>query len=148
MMNIVIVVLWRQLTISDANMYNNSGRIELLNNTEVIINTYLHLLQNANRRCDYFADVRSLSVVPFAFEAIKKAMLESKATRATRLRFITEITKANISYCKNLMKYVEMHHLDGAKGNFGISDGKECVAYPLDPVTPPTTTSTTKWSGP
>jgi hypothetical protein len=95
-------------------MYNNSGRIELLNNTEVIINTYLHLLQNANRRCDYFADVRSLSVVPFAFEAIKKAMLESKATRATRLRFITEITKANISYCKNLMKYVEMHHLDGS----------------------------------
>ncbi|MFZ0223302.1 MAG: hypothetical protein WAM42_16590 [Candidatus Nitrosopolaris sp.] len=80
--------------------------------TEIIINSYLHILQNANRRWDYFADVKSLSVVPLGFEAISKAMLEAKA-RATRLRFITEITNENISYAKEFMESVELRHLDG-----------------------------------
>ncbi|MFZ0221191.1 MAG: hypothetical protein WAM42_05785 [Candidatus Nitrosopolaris sp.] len=101
----------------------NAGRIEVLHGTEIIINTYLHILHNANRRWDYFADVKSLSVVPLAFEAIKKAMLEAKA-RATRLRFITEITKENISYTKEFMESVELRHLDGVKGNFGVSDAE------------------------
>ncbi|HET8687119.1 MAG TPA: hypothetical protein VFM18_10725, partial [Methanosarcina sp.] len=106
---------------SDINR-TNAGRIEVLHGTEIIIDTYLHILQNANSRWDYFADVKSLSVVPLAFEAIKKAMLEAKATRATRLRFITEITKENISYTKEFMECVELRHLDGVKGNFGVSD--------------------------
>src|SRR5215472_17391680 len=99
----------------------NARRIELLHDTETIINIYLHILHNANSRWDYFADARSLSVIPSAFEEIKKAMLEAKA-RDTRLRFITEITKENISYAKEFMESVELRHLDGVKGNFGVSD--------------------------
>ncbi|MFZ0221736.1 MAG: hypothetical protein WAM42_08590, partial [Candidatus Nitrosopolaris sp.] len=56
----------------------DDGRIEVLHGTEIIINTYLHILHNANSRWDYFADARSLSVVPLAFEAIKEAMSEAK----------------------------------------------------------------------
>ena len=44
--------------------------------------------------------------------------------RGIKLRFITEITKDNIKYCKELMKIAELRHLDSIKGNFGISDGK------------------------
>jgi hypothetical protein len=36
-----------------------------------------------------------------------------------------EITEENISYCKELMKYAELRHLDGVKGNFGIADRSE-----------------------
>ena len=100
----------------------NTERIEVLHDTKIIINTYLNILNNANRRWDYFADVRSLSVVPFVFEAIKKAMSEEKATSATRLRFITEITKDNLSYCKELLKTVELRHMVEVKGNFGVSE--------------------------
>ena len=57
----------------------NAGRIEVLHDTEIIINTYLQILHKANRRWDYFADVRSLSVVPLGFEAIKKAICGSKS---------------------------------------------------------------------
>src|SRR6266516_2013552 len=103
-------------------MNKNSSRIDVLHNTEVIINTYLHILHNANRRWDYFADVMSLSLAPFAIEQIKKAMLDAEKTRGTRLRFITDITKDNISYCKQIMENVEVRHLDGVKGNFGVSD--------------------------
>ena len=45
--------------------------------------------------------------------------------RGVRLRFITEITSDNISYCKEIMKIAELRHLDGIMGNFGISDGRD-----------------------
>src|SRR5215472_19384772 len=99
----------------------DAERIEVLHDTEIIIDTYLHILHKANRRWDYFADVRSLSVIPFGFEAIKKAILEAKA-RGTKLRFITEITQDNISCTKEFIKIAEVRHLDELKGNFGISD--------------------------
>src|SRR5215467_4121849 len=101
----------------------NPGRIEVIHDSDTIIDIYVHILHNARSRWDYFADVRSLSVVPLAFEAIKKALLEAKA-RATRLRFITEITKENISYTKDFMEIVELRHLDGVKGNFGVGDSE------------------------
>jgi two-component system sensor histidine kinase VicK len=42
-----------------------------------------------------------------------------------RLRCITEITKENISYCKELLDIVnEFRHLDGIKGNFYLSEGE------------------------
>ena len=74
----------------------DAGRLEVLHDTETIINTYLQILDNVKSRWDYFADARSLSVIPLAFEVIKKAILEAKA-RDARVRFITEITKENIS---------------------------------------------------
>jgi len=53
---------------------------------------------------------------------IKKAFLDAKS-RGVRLRYLTEITNDNISYCKELIKIVdELRHLDGIKGNFMISE--------------------------
>jgi two-component system, OmpR family, sensor histidine kinase VicK len=101
----------------------NAGRIEVLRDTKIILDTYLHILHKTNRRWDYFADVRSLSVIPFGFEAVKKAILEAK-TRGTRLRFITEIKQENISCTKEFIEIVELRHLDGVKGNFGVSDSE------------------------
>src|SRR5215467_4692532 len=82
-----------------------------LNDIETIFNTYLRVIHNAKSRWDYFVDVSSLLAVPLEFEAIRKAILKAK-TRDTRLRFITEITKENICYAKELMKIVELRHLD------------------------------------
>jgi hypothetical protein len=45
------------------------------------------------------------------------------AKRGVRIRFITEITKDNLPYCKELMKIAEVRHLDEVKGNLGIVDG-------------------------
>ncbi|MGA9149255.1 MAG: hypothetical protein WBZ36_01650, partial [Candidatus Nitrosopolaris sp.] len=101
----------------------DAGRIEVLHDTEIIIDIYLHILHKANRRWDYFADVRSLSVIPFGFEAIKKAISEAKA-KGTRLRFITEIKRENISCTKEFIEIAELRHLDGVKGNFGVSDSE------------------------
>jgi len=59
--------------------------------------------------------------------SIKKAFLDAR-NRGVRLRYLTEITKDNLSYCKELMQIVhDLRHLDGIKGNFMISE-REYVA--------------------
>src|SRR5215212_2379706 len=55
-------------------------------------------------------------------EPIKKAFLDAKS-RDVRLRYLTEITKDNIDYCKVLTTIVDdLRHLDEIKGNFMISE--------------------------
>jgi two-component system, OmpR family, sensor histidine kinase VicK len=43
-------------------------------------------------------------------------------------RYVTEITNDNLPYCKEMLKFSEIRHLDGVKGNFEVSDIKEYVA--------------------
>jgi two-component system sensor histidine kinase VicK len=61
-------------------------------------------------------------------ESIKKERMQAVKRRGVKLRYVTEITRENISYCKELMKISEVRHTDGIKGNFEVSDGKEYVA--------------------
>jgi two-component system, OmpR family, sensor histidine kinase VicK len=57
-------------------------------------------------------------------KAIKEARINAKGRRV-KFRYITEITKENISYCKQIIKQfnAELRHLHGVKGNFEINDG-------------------------
>ncbi len=54
-------------------------------------------------------------------DEIRKA-LQKANTRGTRIRLITEITKENLNLCKEIMKFVEVRHLDKVIGNFVLSD--------------------------
>jgi signal transduction histidine kinase len=103
----------------------------LANNTQNIKTEIIHGVENvidAELRC-FFANKKidtcmNYTRPPLAIEIepIKRAFLDAKA-RGVRLRYITEITKSNISYCKELMGMVnELRHLDGIKANFMISD--------------------------
>jgi two-component system, OmpR family, sensor histidine kinase VicK len=66
------------------------------------------------------SDAPSTFIIPD--HPITKVFTEAKA-RGIQLRFISEITKENIAYCKKLMELADLHHLDEVKGNFGIVDG-------------------------
>ena len=54
-------------------------------------------------------------------DEITKALQQAK-TKGIRIRFITEINQANLSICKEIMKFVEVRHLDNVIGNFILSD--------------------------
>jgi signal transduction histidine kinase len=69
---------------------------------------------------DICADYTWPSVV-MGVEVYKKGLYDLK-TRNVKSRFVTDITKDNIEYCKELMQISELRHLDGIKGNFGISE--------------------------
>ncbi|HJU59126.1 MAG TPA: hypothetical protein VJ583_05210, partial [Nitrososphaeraceae archaeon] len=57
-------------------------------------------------------------------QPIKEARINAK-DRGVKFRYITDITKENISYCRQIVKEfdAELRHLDEVKGNFEISDG-------------------------
>ncbi len=53
---------------------------------------------------------------------------ENAKNRGITLNYVTEITRENISYCKQLIQFVsELRHVDGIKGNFYVSE-KEYIA--------------------
>jgi two-component system sensor histidine kinase VicK len=53
---------------------------------------------------------------------LRKAFQNAKR-RGVKLMYVTEITKENLSYCKELMEMThELRHLEGIKGNFYISE--------------------------
>ena len=55
-------------------------------------------------------------------EGVKDSLLYARY-RGVRTRAITEITKENISYCNELITFVdEVRRLDGIKGSFYIND--------------------------
>lgn len=59
--------------------------------------------------------------VAMGVEVFKKGLYDLKSTNV-QSRFITDITKDNIEYCKELMQISELRHLDRIKGNFAISE--------------------------
>lgn len=71
-------------------------------------------------------------------ELFKKALNDARA-RGVRVRCIIEITKENIDCCKELMKLVEIRHLNSLKAKFILNNTK-CLSII---TTTPTTTSTT-----
>ena len=74
-------------------------------------------------------ETKSLSLVPLAIESLEEALIDAK-NRGIKLRFITEITKDNISHCKDAMKIAELKHLDGVRGNFVVSDTEYIATNP------------------
>jgi hypothetical protein len=106
--------------VTEANNDSSNERIEVLRNKEIIVSTYLQALHNANK-WDYFAETKSLSLVPLAIESLEEALIDAKS-RGIKLRFITEITKENVFHSKDTMKIAEVRHLEGVRGNFAVSD--------------------------
>ena len=59
-------------------------------------------------------------------QSIKERLKAKK--RGVEFRYVTEITNDNLSYCKQMIKFADLRHLNGVKGNFSISDSREYVA--------------------
>ena len=102
---------------------DTSEKIEILYGAENIINRTLQDLVNVKESFVNCTDYTGPSVF-LAYQPMWNACIALKQ-RGVRLRFITEFTKDNIGYCKEVMKVFELRHLDGVKGNFGIADGKD-----------------------
>ena len=86
-----------------------------------VVNTVLQFTSKARSRIYACVDYTRPSLA-VEIEQLKKAFLGAKR-KGVRLRYVTEITKDNVRYCKELLKMVnELRHIDGIKGNFYISE--------------------------
>ena len=95
-------------------------RTEVLHGFEKTTEIIIEFLYSAEVSMNICADYTWPSVV-MGVEIYKKGLSELK-TRNVKIRAVTDITKDNIEYCKELMQIAELRHLDGIKGNFGISE--------------------------
>ena len=94
---------------------------EVIYGVDTVMNTVLQFLYQTDGKIDACVDYTRPSLA-IDIVILKKAFLDAKK-RGVKLRYATEITKDNISYCKQMMTMVdELRHLDGIKGNFYISE--------------------------
>ena len=100
-------------------------RTEVLYGEDKTTDTLLQAFSNAKSTWNICTNSTGPSV-SMGVEPIKRGTVDLKE-RGVRIRYSTEITKENISYCKELMKIAEVRHLDGVKGGMAVSE-KEYVA--------------------
>jgi two-component system, OmpR family, sensor histidine kinase VicK len=96
-------------------------RIEVLYGTDKVISEELQFFSKSKHQIDTCMDHTRPSLT-IGMESIKGSFIDAR-NRGVKLRYLTEITDANISYCKELISIVdEVRHLDGIKGNFMVSE--------------------------
>jgi len=81
-----------------------------VHNAEVI-NTLLQVLSNAQYKIDICGNSKFPSKI-LSFYSVNNLILDSSKRTNTRQRYIFEITRENIDYCKKLIKKIELRHLD------------------------------------
>ena len=98
----------------------STERTEVLYGQKYVMNTVLQFLSQAEK-IDSCGDHKALSLI-FEVEEYKELLSTLKA-KGIKLRYITDITKDNIHYCKELLKFAkEIRHLGGIRTNFSISE--------------------------
>jgi signal transduction histidine kinase len=97
-------------------------KTEIIYGLENIVNRIFQTMSLIKERVDNCGD----SNLPGIFASTTPVMDAYMAlkNRGIKLRFITEITKENIPYCRKIMAFAEMRHMDGVKGNFGVTDNE------------------------
>jgi two-component system, OmpR family, sensor histidine kinase VicK len=98
----------------------DSEKTQVLHGFEKTTEAIIRFLYSAEDSMNICADYTWPSVA-MGVEVFKKGLYELKK-RNVKSRFVTDITKDNINYCKELMQISELRHLDGLKGNFAISE--------------------------
>jgi len=111
--------------LTDPKTHDNNirERTEVLYGTDNVINNELRFFSETKIRIDTCMDY-TRPALAIGTKAIRKSFVEAKR-KGVQLRYLTEITNDNLSYCKEIMSMVdEVRHLDGIKGNFMISESE------------------------
>ena len=103
--------------------YETTERTEIWSGLETISRKSFEVLSRAKVTSDYCHDSKSPLVLVTTEQYFE--MIKQLKAKGIRQRFVTEITHENVKYSKELACHVELRHLQGVKGNFGIVDGKE-----------------------
>jgi len=90
---------------------------------DTAVNYGIRFLENVRERMDICVDKNGPSLIMKS--NIYKSNYVKAKNRGAKIRFITEITKDNIQYCKELSEIVsELRHLDGVKGSVCVNDSE------------------------
>jgi hypothetical protein len=100
--------------------YRRFEKTEVLYGIDKNTNAILEFINNSKNRYDVYADSKGPFYV-IKSDALRKAYIEF-VRKGGHIRFITEITKENLNYCKEIMNFVELRHIEGIKGIVRINE--------------------------
>jgi len=108
------------LTSTGINAPSAAEKTEVIYGLDKTTEAIMEFLYSAEVSMNICAD-HTWPSVAMGVELYRKGLFELK-TRNIKFRAITDVTKGNIKYCRELMQIAELRHLDGIKGNVGLSE--------------------------
>ena len=99
-------------------------RTEILIGPEVTTNQAWEFFSHVYKKLDGCASSAATPIVMTLFRDAYKSMKR----RGIKIRSVTDITKDNLTHCKDLMQYAEVRHISSLIGNFGVSETEYIVA--------------------
>src|SRR5215216_6418668 len=93
-------------------------RTEMLIGAEVTTKQAWEFFSNVSRKVDGCASSAATPIVMTVFSDAYKNMKK----RGIKIRSVTDITKDNLNYCRELMQYAEVRHINHLIANFGVSE--------------------------
>jgi two-component system, OmpR family, sensor histidine kinase VicK len=113
----------------------NIERTLVFNGAEDTTKAILHAFYAAKGTWDVCGDSTAPSVA-MGVREFKRAYYDFQQ-RGVKIRWITQITKDNLSYCKELMQFgTEIRHLDKIKGSFAVSESEYVATATLKEAEP------------
>ncbi|MDQ6666770.1 MAG: HAMP domain-containing histidine kinase [Thermoproteota archaeon] len=100
---------------------SHGGTTRVIHGTKEVVDAEVAFFYSIKKKADTYMNY-TRPPLAIGLDPVRNAFLDAKS-RGVHLRYLTEITKDNIVYCKELLKLVdELRHLDGIKGNFMVSE--------------------------
>jgi two-component system, OmpR family, sensor histidine kinase VicK len=115
----------------------STEKTEIFYDEEKAMNKIAQTMSNVKNSASVCGDSLSPSF-SMGVDKIKKGYMDFKR-RGIKIRFITEITKENLLYCKELMQYVELRHMANVKGNMAVSETEYVATAKLEGEAKPVT---------
>ena len=103
---------------ADQEGTKNHEQIEMLIGAEVTTKRMSELFSNVSRKFDSCANSTAPSIAMTIFRDAYKSM----KSRGIKIRWVTDITKDNLTHCKDLMQYAEVRHISSLNENFRMSE--------------------------
>jgi signal transduction histidine kinase len=87
---------------------------------EAAMKILLQAMANVKKEAVICSDANS-PIFSMTMDPVKRGYIDF-SKRDSSIRQIVEITRGNLQYCKEFMKYVELRHIDNVKGNMVVSE--------------------------
>ena len=101
--------------------FKESAKTDIIHGIDNVVNTLLQFISNAHYKIDSCVDY-TRPYLTIEIIRLRESFIDAKR-RDVKIRYITEISKDNLRYCKEIMPLVdELRHLTGIKGNFYVSE--------------------------
>jgi two-component system sensor histidine kinase VicK len=97
---------------------------EMLIGAEVTTKRMSELFSNVSKKFDGCAN----STAPSIAMTIFRDAYEDMKSRGVKIRWVTDITKDNLTHCKDLMQYAEVRHISCLDENFRVSETEYIAA--------------------